>query len=100
MRTYLKRRAEELKEAILHREVPWICPRCGKKHKKEHLVEEPPRRYCPHCGVFIDPLYCPECGGAHFLQGPRGGLAVNIKCGVCETEWWYAPLFGIRPIGE
>lgn len=23
---------------------------------------------------------CPDCGGIEFLEGPHGGLAVNVKC--------------------
>lgn len=28
-------------------------------------------------------LKCPRCKGVDFLEGPRGGLAVNIKCDAC-----------------
>lgn len=32
---------------------------------------------------IADELICPGCGGKEFLQGPRGGLAVNVKCKRC-----------------
>jgi len=44
---------------------------------------------------------CPRCGVLNsILQGPRGGLAVKIKCSVCEAEYWTSPFrsFGSVPI--
>lgn len=35
---------------------------------------------------------CPECGSEHFVEGPRGGLAVNIAC-ENGHRFWYAPPF-------
>lgn len=29
---------------------------------------------------------CPGCGGKAFLEGPRGGLAQNIRCIHCELS--------------
>jgi DNA-directed RNA polymerase subunit RPC12/RpoP len=101
IRNHLKKRANELREAILSRK-EWICPSCKKEHSKNHLIEQAglaPRTFCPHCGFIIDPLYCPDCGCTYFLEGPHGGLALNIKCEVCGKEWWYGPLFGIRELG-
>ncbi len=38
---------------------------------------------------------CPDCGGDEFLEGPRGGLAVNIRCKQCGAEfnirWPFTP---------
>jgi len=48
--------------------------------------------------MWIDIHYrskCPECGAIDsFLQGPRGGLAVNIKCKYCHIVFWTTPFFG------
>jgi hypothetical protein len=32
---------------------------------------------------------CPDCGGLKFLDGPRGGLSQNMKCGTrrCGAEF-------------
>lgn len=35
---------------------------------------------------------CPFCKTATLLEGPRGGLCVNVKCSVCESEWNIAPI--------
>ncbi len=29
---------------------------------------------------------CPDCGSKEFLEGPRGGLCVNIQCTRCATR--------------
>lgn len=31
--------------------------------------------------------HCPNCGGGEFLEGPSGGLAVNIECKRCGLRW-------------
>lgn len=36
---------------------------------------------------------CPYCAGEQFIIGPRGGLAVNIKCVRCGVKWWFCPPF-------
>ncbi|GEM_PF-3524683 len=43
---------------------------------------------------------CPDCGKFDFLEGPRGGLAVNIKCTNCGSEFnvcppWFAEQIGL-----
>lgn len=41
---------------------------------------------------------CPVCSAQEsFLQGPEGGMAVNIKCQECQTRYWLCP--GIRGLG-
>jgi ribosomal protein S27AE len=30
---------------------------------------------------------CPDCGGADFLAGPRGGLSQNMECSSCGAEY-------------
>lgn len=38
---------------------------------------------------------CPECGAIDsMLQGPRGGLAIHIKCSQCQTIFWTTPFYG------
>jgi len=48
-------------------------------------------------------LKCPECGAEYtMLQGPRGGMAINIKCSKCKMVFWttrYAG-FGAYPISS
>lgn len=29
---------------------------------------------------FFGKLICPDCSSEKFLEGPRGGLSVNVKC--------------------
>jgi DNA-directed RNA polymerase subunit M/transcription elongation factor TFIIS len=36
--------------------------------------------------------FCPDCGAAMLLNGPRGGLARNVLCGACRTEFNVSPL--------
>jgi len=35
---------------------------------------------------------CPGCGSEHFVEGPRGGGAVNIAC-ENGHRFWFAPPF-------
>lgn len=38
---------------------------------------------------------CPDCNGKDFLEGPHGGLAVNIQCDNCKSKfnirWPFTP---------
>jgi len=46
-------------------------------------------------------LTCPECGAEYtMLEGPRGGLAINIKCSECGMVFWTTRYsgFGAYPI--
>jgi len=36
---------------------------------------------------------CPDCRGEHFVIGPRGGLAANVRCAGCGSKFWYCPPF-------
>lgn len=36
---------------------------------------------------------CPGCTSRFFIIGPRGGTAVNIKCVMCNTKYWFCPPF-------
>lgn len=38
-------------------------------------------------------LRCPDCGMEDFLGGPRAGIAQNILCHYCGSEFCYAPPF-------
>lgn len=41
----------------------------------------------------IDRNHCPSCGRiGEFLQGPRGGSCLNIKCILCNQRYWVDPL--------
>jgi tRNA(Ile2) C34 agmatinyltransferase TiaS len=35
---------------------------------------------------------CPDCGGEDFLEGPSGGMSVNISCEKCGTRFNLTPL--------
>lgn len=35
---------------------------------------------------------CPKCGSTHFVEGPRGGMALNIAC-ENGHRFWFAPPF-------
>ena len=46
---------------------------------------------------------CPQCGATDsMLRGPRGGLAINIKCSKCNMVFWTTPFsgFGAYPISS
>ncbi|MCX5909953.1 MAG: hypothetical protein NTY64_22955, partial [Deltaproteobacteria bacterium] len=42
---------------------------------------------------------CPDCGGMRFLEGPHGGLCVNIKCSECGSTFNVNPPFFAERIG-
>lgn len=35
---------------------------------------------------------CGKCGGGPMLMGPQGGMAMNIKCSVCEQRYWISEI--------
>lgn len=44
---------------------------------------------------------CPNCKAKNsMLEGPHGGLALNIKCKACGQKYWTGPYrgFGAEPI--
>jgi len=43
-------------------------------------------------GEIVDELTCPECGGKDFLEGPHGGMAINVKCVKCGYVLNVVPL--------
>lgn len=47
---------------------------------------------------LLEELTCPDCGSVkELLEGPRGGLAVNVKCGKCGSKFNLAyPFFAER----
>jgi hypothetical protein len=45
----------------------------------------------------LDKNICPDCGGTAFLEGPHGGLSVNVKCANrgCQSKFNLVPgLYG------
>lgn len=54
--------------------------------------------------VALDAGKCPDCGGTKFLEGPHGGLSVNIKCAKCGARFNIVPRlagsFGKERIGR
>ncbi len=52
----------------------------------------------------LDAGTCPDCRGEHFLEGPHGGLAVNIECSNCGARFNIVPRlagrFGKQRIGR
>jgi len=41
--------------------------------------------------LALDQCTCPDCGHPEFLEGPRGGLAINIKCPNCGAKFCIVP---------
>ena len=52
---------------------------------------------------MLDDGICPDCTGHHFLEGPHGGMNVNIKCAGCGAKFNIVPglegSFGKERIG-
>ena len=36
---------------------------------------------------------CPMCRNGELIGGPCGGMAQNVMCGTCGSEYWWAPPF-------
>lgn len=34
---------------------------------------------------------CPDCGGKKFLEGPHGGVCVNVECAGCGSRFNIIP---------
>lgn len=43
--------------------------------------------------VELEEGHCCDCGGNLFYPGPRGGLAHNIMCASCGSQFWVSPPF-------
>lgn len=41
-------------------------------------------------------LTCPECETTAFQLGPKGGDAINVRCG--EGHYWNVNIFGMQAI--
>ena len=41
---------------------------------------------------------CPDCGSNDFLEGPSGGLSINIKCAKCDHKFNDMWVFGVERI--
>lgn len=41
---------------------------------------------------------CPDCGSEEFLQGPSGGLSINMQCAKCNHWFNHMGFFGIERI--
>jgi len=46
----------------------------------------------------LDKGECPDCHGTTFLEGPHGGLAVNIQCAQCKSKFNIVP--GVQGMHE
>ena len=42
---------------------------------------------------------CPDCGGG-LLEGPTGGLSVNVKCSLCGAKFNEMGPFGVERISD
>jgi len=50
-------------------------------------------RYCtPQESDSLHDCLCPVCGTATLLEGPHGGLCVNVMCSRCRSKWNIAPI--------
>jgi hypothetical protein len=56
--------------------------------------------------MHLDSGICPDCGSPRFLEGPHGGMNVNIQCAneKCQSEFNIVPglegSFGKERISE
>ena len=52
----------------------------------------------------MDSGECPDCGNTGFLEGPHGGMCVNIMCASCGARFNILPgmkgFFGKQRIGR
>jgi len=48
----------------------------------------------------IQAMICPKCHKGLLLQGPRGGLAVNVKCERCGEWYWYGVPLGLGTMDD
>jgi len=55
----------------------------------ETLAEE---KLTPEDDKLLKSGECPKCHSKHFIEGPRGGLSVNIAC-EHGHRFWFAPPF-------
>ncbi|MGA2178813.1 MAG: hypothetical protein ABSH15_04440 [Verrucomicrobiota bacterium] len=53
------------------------------RHKIEELTEAEV--------AALDAGKCPDCGSEQFLEGPHGGMNVNIQCAGCQAEFNIIP---------
>ncbi len=44
--------------------------------------------------VALDDGKCPDCQGQKFLEGPHGGISVNIECVGCGSRFNIVPGLG------
>lgn len=42
-----------------------------------------------------DSIVCPNCKGTEWLEGPSGGMSVNIMCNRCHSKYNYMGPFGL-----
>lgn len=71
------------------------CPLCGRLRQ---TVDTASITGLAHT-LFVEKK-CPDCGKFDFLEGPHGGLAVNIKCANCGSEFNVCPPWFAERIGE
>ena len=102
-----------------HEEKSYTCPGCG---MTSYHPEDVRHQYCGNCHRTRDELErtqgrtamekltpeddkllkggeCPKCHSKHFVEGPRGGLAVNITC-ENGHRFWFSPPFTSEYQGE
>ena len=41
--------------------------------------------------LALDKGICPDCDTPSLLEGPRGGMSVNVKCGRCGAKFNVVP---------
>lgn len=54
--------------------------------------------------ALLNNTTCPDCLERHFLEGPHGGMNVNIMCAECGAKFNVVPglagAFGKKRIGK
>lgn len=60
--------------------------------QRAHLAARYPRYCTTRESASLYDCLCPVCGTATLLEGPHGGLCVNVMCGRCRSKWNIAPI--------
>ena len=57
------------------------------KYTKGSAAQKPTELTIEEKAKLLEEQTCPDCGSKTFYEGPSGGLAANIKCVGCDSEF-------------
>jgi len=80
--------------------VGWRCVGCGHEWGNELPEKLPGGNDYDLKESLFGKKECPDCKGKKFLEGPHGGLSVNIKCASCGSKFNIYPPFFAERIGK